>query len=192
MQKRAKEVALVGFLTAMIVVTGILKIPGVVPGTEFQLSAPVAIAIAAAFGFRRYLIAGVLASIVSLAFGLQTFLNVIVAMTFRVAGGGLILLLGNVFWVVILAGPVGTFCARLVLAAVTHTNVWVLVAAAGIGMLYTAVAAYPLYRAMAYLGKVSGFSECLVPKRNTLLRLVRRKKETDQEKEKETVTHDTI
>lgn len=176
MQKRAKEVALVGFLTALIVVTGMLKIPGVVPGTEFQLSAPVAIAIAAAFGFRRYLIAGVLASAVSLAFGIQNFLNVVVAMTFRVAGGGLILLLGNLFWVVIIAGPLGTFCARLVLAAITHTNAWVLVAAAGVGMIYTAVAAYPIYRAMAYLAKVSGFREFVSPKRNTIKWLIQRKR----------------
>lgn len=187
MGKKAKEVALIGFLAALIVVTGMFKIPGVIPGTEFQLSAPVAIAIAAAFGFRRYIIAGVLASAVSLAFGLQNFLNVVVAMVFRVAGGGLILLLGNMFWVVLIAGPLGTFCARLVLAAITHTNVWVLVAAAGVGMIYTAVASYPIYRAMAYLAKISGFQEFVIPKRNTIRWLLQRKKAGKEEMSNDTI-----
>lgn len=174
MRKRTKEIALIGMLTALITVTGIFKIPGILPGTEFQLSAPVAVAICASFGFRRYLISGVLASAVSFVLGLQNLLNIAVAMTFRVAAGGLILLLGNVFWVVILAGPVGTFCARLVLGAITNTNVWALVAAAGVGMIYTAVAVYPIYRAMAYLGRVGGFPEMVAPKRNTMKRLMQK------------------
>ncbi len=174
MRKRTKEIALIGMLTALITVTGIFKIPGILPGTEFQLSAPVAVAICASFGFRRYLISGVLASAVSFVLGLQNLLNIAVAMTFRVAAGGLILLLGNVFWVVILAGPFGTFCARLVLGAITNTNVWALVAAAGVGMIYTAVAVYPIYRAMACLGRVGGFPEMVAPKRNTMKRLMQK------------------
>ena len=90
MRKRTKEIALIGMLTALITVTGIFKIPGILPGTEFQLSAPVAVAICASFGFRRYLISGLLASAVSFVLGLQNLLNIAVAMTFRVAAGGLI------------------------------------------------------------------------------------------------------
>ncbi len=186
MEQRAKEAALLGLLTALIVVTGLFKLPGMAPGAEFQLSAPVAVAIAAAFGFRRYLIAGVLASAVSLAFGLQNFLNVIVAMTFRLAAGGLILLLGNAFWVLLIAGPVGTFCGRLVLAAATHTNVWLLAAAAGIGMLYTAVAVYPIYRALAYLAKASGFQKMVAPKRGAFQWLTRRRK-AGEERSRDTI-----
>jgi hypothetical protein len=147
----------------------------------------VAVAIAATFGFRRYLIGGVLSSIVSLAFGFQTILNVAVAMTFRLAAGGLILLLGNLFWVVILAGPVGTFCGRLVLSLITQTNVWVLVAAASVGMVYTAVTSYPICLAMTKLAKRSGFRELVVPKRNIFAACFRRKKQ-----EQEVEAHDTV
>ena len=38
--------------------SGSFKIPGLVPGTEFQLSAPIAVAICGVFGFKKYIIAG--------------------------------------------------------------------------------------------------------------------------------------
>ena len=177
MVKRTKEVALIGFLAALIAVTGMIKLPGFVPGTEFQLSAPIAVGIAAAFGVKRYLVSGVMASLVSLALGLQTVLNVAVSMSFRVAAGMLLLLLGNTVVVVVLAGPFGTFCGRLVLAMLTHTNVWALAAAAGVGMAYTAVTAYPVYRGLAYLAKVGGFREFVIPKRNPVMRLFQRRPE---------------
>lgn len=187
MEKRAKQVALIGFLTAMLVVTGMLKLPGVVPGTEFQLSAPIAVGIAATFGFKRYIISGVLASFVSLAFGLQNLLNVAVSMTFRIAAGGLLLLLGNAFFVVIVAGPLGTFCARLVLGALTHTNVWILVGAAAIGMVYTAIVAFPAYKMLTYLAKISGFREFVVPKRSLLQWWMHRKNKKTEEMPHETI-----
>lgn len=172
MSKRIKEIPLVGLLAALIAITGMIKLPGLVPGTEFQLSAPVAVAIAGAFGFRLYLISGVIASLVSLAFSMQTILSVALSMTFRVAAGGLILLLGNSIWVLLLAGPVGTVCGRLVLALITNTNVWVLLAAASVGMVYTAIAAYPTYRMIRYFARLSGFTELLQPKRNVILDLL--------------------
>lgn len=162
---RTKEMVLLALLAAMITITGLFKIPGIVPGTEFQLSAPVAVAIAAAFGFRRYLISGVLSSLVSLALGLQTIFNVIVAMTFRVVAGSIIAIFGNWFLILIVAGPIGTFCGRIALALITQTNLWALTAAAAPGMGYTAVAAYPAYRLLIALTNLSGFGEFLVPRR---------------------------
>ena len=53
MVKKTKEMALIGLLAAVITVAGLLRLPGVIPGTDFQLSAPVAVAIGAVFGFRR-------------------------------------------------------------------------------------------------------------------------------------------
>ena len=44
------ETALLG---ALITITGAIKLPGLLPGTEFQLSAPLAVAICAAFGFKK-------------------------------------------------------------------------------------------------------------------------------------------
>lgn len=40
-------------LAVLIAISGSFKIPGFVPGTEFQLSAPIAVAICGVFGFKN-------------------------------------------------------------------------------------------------------------------------------------------
>ena len=51
------DVCETALLAALIGVSGSFKIPGLVPGTEFQLSAPIAVAICGVFGFKKYIIA---------------------------------------------------------------------------------------------------------------------------------------
>ena len=46
-------------LAVLIAVSGTFRIPGIVPGTEFQLSAPIAVAICGVFGFKKYITAGI-------------------------------------------------------------------------------------------------------------------------------------
>lgn len=79
---RARTIAQTGLLAAFIAITGAIKLPGLVPGTEFQLSAPLAVAICSVFGFKRYIIAGMLASAAGLVLGTQTLLNVFIALVF--------------------------------------------------------------------------------------------------------------
>ena len=57
-------IAEIGILTAMMTILGGIKIPNLIPGVEFQLSAPLAVAICAAFGFRKYIICGCLSSLI--------------------------------------------------------------------------------------------------------------------------------
>ena len=83
-------------LAVLIAISGSFKIPGFVPGTEFQLSAPIAVAICGVFGFKKYISAGIIASIICLALGTQTILNVCIAMTFRIVIGLVWLSIGSV------------------------------------------------------------------------------------------------
>lgn len=131
-------------LVALISVTGAVKLPGLVPGTEFQLSAPLAVAICAVFGFKRYIIAGMLASAISLALGTSNLLNVFIAMVFRLTVGGLLTVFGTSWPVVTLAGPVGSAVARLALGGLLGKAAIPLIIAAIPGMVYTALAAWPL------------------------------------------------
>lgn len=131
-------------LVALISVTGAVKLPGLVPGTEFQLSAPLAVAICAVFGFKRYIIAGMLASAISLALGTSNLLNVFIAMVFRLTVGGLLTVFGTSWPVVTLAGPVGSAVARMALGGILGKAAIPLVIAAIPGMVYTALAAWPL------------------------------------------------
>ncbi|TCL36178.1 hypothetical protein EV210_109127 [Anaerospora hongkongensis] len=134
----------IALLIALITITGTVKLPGLVPGTEFQLSAPLAVAICAIFGFKRYITAGVLASVISLTLGTSNLLNVFIAMVFRLTVGGLLTAFGTSWPVVSLAGPVGSAVARLALGGLLGKAVIPLVIAAIPGMIYTAIAAWPL------------------------------------------------
>lgn len=140
----ARTLAQTGLLAAFIAVTGAIKLPGLVPGTEFQLSAPLAVAICSVFGFKRYIIAGMLASAAGLVLGTQTLLNVFIAMVFRLTVGLMLTTCGTTWPVVTLAGPVGSAVARLALGIFLGKAVIPILAAAVPGMIYTAVTAWPL------------------------------------------------
>ena len=58
-------------LSVIILLTGTLKLPSPFPGGEFQLSAPIAVLICALFGWKRYFLAGLVASLLGLLLGLH-------------------------------------------------------------------------------------------------------------------------
>ena len=131
-------------LASLIAVSGSLKVPGILPGTEFQLSAPIAVAICAVYGFRQYFIAGVLASSITLILGTQTIFNVAIALLFRVTVGLVLVVGGTSFVPVVIAGPLGSFVARLCLIIIMEQAVWAVILSAVPGMVYTALTAWPL------------------------------------------------
>jgi len=133
-----------GLLAALIFVTGLVKIPGLIPGSEFQLSAPLAVAICAIFGFRCYITAGVIASLIGLVIGGQNLLNIFVAMTFRLTVGGVMGLAGTSWPVLLIAGPLGSLVARLALSGLVGLPAWSLFLAALPGMAYTALSVWPV------------------------------------------------
>ncbi|NLK51583.1 MAG: hypothetical protein GX295_03940 [Syntrophomonadaceae bacterium] len=142
--KSVRDLTELALLAASILVVGSIKLPSLIPGAEFQLSAPLAIAIVVNFGFTRYLTAGVVASLLCLMLGTHNLLNVAVAMIFRVVAGGTVSLLGSRPSVIVLAGPLGSIAARLALSLLVGKAAWALVVAAIPGMIFTALTAYPL------------------------------------------------
>ncbi|MEG6584500.1 hypothetical protein [Dendrosporobacter sp. 1207_IL3150] len=141
---RTRWITEIGLLAALITVTGAVKMPGLIPGTEFQLSAPLAVAICAVFGFTKYITAGILSSLIGLILGTQNLLNVFIAMVFRLSVGGILGVLGTSWPVVVAAGPIGSAVARLAMGGLLGKAVIPLLLAALPGMVYTAVAAWPL------------------------------------------------
>lgn len=59
---KIREISEIALLAAFIAVSGTFKLPSFIPGSEFQLSAPIAVAICGVFGIKKYLLAGILAS----------------------------------------------------------------------------------------------------------------------------------
>jgi hypothetical protein len=139
--RRLTEIAL---LTTLITISGAIKLPGLFPGTEFQLSAPLAVAICGVFGFTKYIIAGILASLLGLILGTQTLLNVAIAMIFRLVVGICLTVFGTSWPVLAVAGPLGSSVARLALGGILGKGVVPLLFAAVPGMVYTALTAWPL------------------------------------------------
>lgn len=141
---RSRWITETALLTALITVTGAVKLPGLIPGTEFQLSAPLAVAICAVFGFSKYIMAGILSSVIGLMLGTQNIINVMIAMIFRLSVGGVLAAFGTSWPMVVVAGPIGSTVARLALAGVIGKAAVPLLLAALPGMAYTALAAWPL------------------------------------------------
>ncbi len=150
MQQRdmIRNISITAMLAAAIGISGAFKIPGIVPGGEFQLSAPIAVAICGVFGFKMYITAGIMASAVSLMLGLQTVLNVVIAMSFRIVVGMIWLFLGSRRLFYIISGPIGTAAARGILSAMLGKGFWLMLAAAVPGMIFTACTAWFMAEAL--------------------------------------------
>ena len=144
--KEIKTMTEIALLTGLITISGAFKIPSLLPGTEFQLSAPIAIAICVVFGFKKYIIAGVLSSLIGLILGTQTILNVAVACIFRVVAGGILTLGPKKFWLIAIAGPIGTAVARLSLSMLVGKAAGALLIAALPGMAFTVICAMPMVK----------------------------------------------
>lgn len=156
---KIKEISLISLLAVVILITGAFKIPGIIPGTEFQLSAPVGVAIAVCFGFKRYFLAGLVSSAISLLLGTHTIVNVTIAMIFRIVAGGLIHILGPKLIVIILAGPIASLISRITLGFVIGKGITPLVIAAIPGMIYTSLLSWPVTKIILKVKSVSSWKE---------------------------------
>lgn len=146
MQNRTRWLVETALLATLITVTGAFKIPGLIPGTEFQLSAPLAVAICSVFGFGKYIIAGMISSLIGLILGTQNLFNVLIAMVFRLSVGGILALFGSSWPIVLIAGPVGSLLGRLAMGGLLGKAVIPLIIAAAPGMAFTALTAWPLVK----------------------------------------------
>lgn len=148
MSEKVHDLTEIALLAALITITGAIKLPSLLPGMEFQLSAPLAVAICVVFGFKKYILAGILSSMAGLILGTHNLFNVAIAMQFRLVVGAMIALFGRRLWVVALSGPLGTLTARLTLSLVVGKAAGALVLAALPGMVFTLFAAPVLVRVL--------------------------------------------
>lgn len=124
-------------LSVLIAVSGFFKIPGFVPGSEFQMSAPLAVAVCGIYGAEKYIAAGLIASSLCLFLGIHSILNVLVAMTFRLVVVLVWIFLGSRKIFYIFSGPLGTMAARGVVALLLGKGFYALAAAAFPGIIFT-------------------------------------------------------
>ncbi len=150
-REKIREMTVTALLATLLAVFGMFKLPSIIPGCEFQLSAPFAVCIAACFGFKRYLRIGILASAINLILSTHTIMNVTIAMIFRLVAGGILLIFGVNPLTIVISGPLGTVAGRVVLGGISGTNPLALIAVAVPGMVFTAVGAAVIYPVMKRL-----------------------------------------
>lgn len=134
-----RDISETALLSVLIAVSGAFKIPGFVPGSEFQMSAPIAVAVCGVYGAKKYIVAGLIASSLSLALGTHTFFNVLVAMTFRLVVALVWIFLGSRKIFYIFSGPLGTMAARGAISLILGKGFYALVVAAFPGMIFTMI-----------------------------------------------------
>ncbi|MBO3445983.1 MULTISPECIES: hypothetical protein [Clostridia] len=161
MNSKTKEITLIALLSIIIAISGTFKLPGLIPGTEFQMSAPIAIGICATFGFKKYITSGIIASFINLIMGTHTILNVVVAMVFRIIAGGIISYLGTGILIISLAGPIGTIVGRIVMHFIVGTPLKALIIAAFPGMVYTLLSSYFIYKVIKNIVKKTPYNNYL-------------------------------
>ncbi|WP_075526806.1 hypothetical protein [Sporosarcina ureilytica] len=144
----AYDIAQIALLACFIILAGYFKIPTGIPGSEFQLSAPVAVAIVAVFGFKRYFLAGMIATVLLLLLGIHTIINAEISLIFRLTVGLIILFCGTSIPVLVLAGPIGTAVARIGLAFTLDIPILPLLIPVIPGMIITALCVWPITKMM--------------------------------------------
>lgn len=142
----SKDLTLTAFLSILIFFSGSLKVPSPIPGSEFQLSAPIAVLTCAYFGFKRYFTAGIIASLLGLFFGTATVFNIVIALVFRLVVGAVISLGGTSLPVIAVSGPLGTLAARIVISLMLQVDCQLLIYAALPGMIFTAIVSVLLFK----------------------------------------------
>ncbi|CAK7010008.1 hypothetical protein [Phascolarctobacterium sp.] len=140
-ESKIRQLSEIALLAAFIAISGTFKLPSFIPGSEFQLSAPIAVAVCGVFGIKKYLLAGLLASTAGLLLGTQTIFNVLIAMLFRIVVALLYDAFGKSRLFYLLSGPVASAAARLALGLIIGKAVYPLLAAALPGMAFTALTA---------------------------------------------------
>lgn len=141
-RKLAADCCETALLAVLIAISGTFRIPGILPGTEFQLSAPIAVAVCGVFGFKKYITAGIIASLIGLGMGTATLLHVAIQMSFRLGVGAFWLLSGSNRIFYIFSGPVGTALARVAMYFLLGKGLTLMLAAAAPGMVFTAATSW--------------------------------------------------
>ena len=154
MKLKINDLSEIALLAALITITGSFKIPSIFPGTEFQLSAPIAVAICVVFGFKNYIIAGCLSSLICLILGTQTIFNVFIALIFRCVIGLILYINRKNYIFIMMCGPIASLFSRFCLSLFIGKAAIPLMIAAIPGCIFTAVCSIPLTKVLYRIKKI--------------------------------------
>ncbi len=141
-----RKVIELSFLSSIMTIFSFIKFPGLIPGTEFQVSAPVAICICVIFGFKKYILAGIISSFLTLLIGTHNTINILNSFIFRIVAGGIIHFSSKDIFSISIAGPVGSIASRFLISILLNANFISILIPSIPGIIYTFMTAYPITR----------------------------------------------
>lgn len=152
-----KSITQISAIATLLTIFALFKLPAVIPGLEFQLSAPVSILILAFFGIKRYFIGGLISSATLFIMGVFNPLNLFISIMFRVVAIAIVYFCGVSVRSLSIASCAGTLSSRLILAGILHLPPILLVAHALPGILFTLIVIVILYPALSKRPVVQNF-----------------------------------
>lgn len=141
----SKEITQISCIAAILSIFAIIKMPSILPGLEFQLSAPVSLLILAIFGIKKYFIGGLLSSFILLILGIFNPINLIVSFCFRFVAILVIWFFKVNVFSLIIAAVLGSTLSRIILSQILNLPILVVVINATLGIIFTIIVLIPLY-----------------------------------------------
>ncbi|MDW8543616.1 QueT transporter family protein [Staphylococcus sp. KG4-3] len=141
----SKEITQISCIAAILSIFAIIKMPSILPGLEFQLSAPVSLLILAIFGIKKYFIGGLLSSFILLILGIFNPINLIVSFCFRFVAILVIWFFKVNVFSLIIAAVLGSTLSRIILSQILNLPILVVVINATPGIIFTIIVLIPLY-----------------------------------------------
>lgn len=141
----SKEITQISCIAAILSIFAIIKMPSILPGLEFQLSAPVSLLILAIFGIKKYFIGGLLSSFILLILGIFNPINLIVSFCFRFVAILVIWFFKVNVFSLIIAAVLGSTLSRIILSQILNLPILVVVINVAPGIMFTIIVLIPLY-----------------------------------------------
>lgn len=138
-----KKIVKISFLSVLLTICSFIKFPGLIPGTQFQISAPIAVSICSIFGFKIYILAGIISSITTFILGTHNLISILNSFIFRVIVGLVLYIFKKNIITISIAGPIGSIVSRFILSFMLKTDFIALLTPSIPGIIYTLFTAYP-------------------------------------------------
>lgn len=141
----SKEITQISCIAAILSIFAMIKLPSIIPGMEFQLSAPVSLLILAFFGIKKYFIGGLLSSFILLALGIFNPINIIISIIFRLVAILIVYLFKTNVFSLIISGVLGSVISRIILSQILDLPLLIILINALPGIIFTILTVVPIY-----------------------------------------------
>ncbi|GEQ06629.1 QueT transporter family protein [Staphylococcus gallinarum] len=141
----SKEITQISCIAAILSILAIIKIPSILPGLDFQLSAPVSLLILAIFGIKKYFVGGLLSSFILFILGIFNPINLIISFSFRLVAILIVYFFKVNIFSLVVAAILGSTLSRIMLAQILNLPILLVIVNAVPGIISTIIILIPLY-----------------------------------------------